>query len=306
MTKISYAQNFEDIMLWRALKNIKNGFYVDVGANDPVLDSVTNLFYLQGWTGINVEPLKKHIFALTNERQRDINLHCAVSDINADLEIWECDVRGWATLDKKVAEIHENNGFQGKWTKTPVKRLDSLLLEHLPELQKDIHFLKVDVEGFEENVIKSNNWEKFRPWIVIIESTIPNSQLESFSSWEQILFSNQYKFIYFDGLNRFYLSEEHYDELAHAFSLPPNIFDDFIKYQDEINRKEISALKVKNENLESEIFDNEKTISELTKDNDELKNNLISLNKELCSVYESRSWKLMAPFRKFASFFKRD
>jgi len=51
---IYYAQNFEDVMLWRALKHIKNGFYIDIGAWDPVIDSVSNLFYENGWRGINV------------------------------------------------------------------------------------------------------------------------------------------------------------------------------------------------------------------------------------------------------------
>lgn len=58
MNVISYSQNFEDIILWRALKNIENGFYIDVGANDPVVHSVTKLFYENGWRGINCEPVE--------------------------------------------------------------------------------------------------------------------------------------------------------------------------------------------------------------------------------------------------------
>ena len=58
MTFISYAQNFEDIRLWRALKFFENGFYIDVGANDPTHDSVTKAFYDRGWSGINVEPMQ--------------------------------------------------------------------------------------------------------------------------------------------------------------------------------------------------------------------------------------------------------
>lgn len=57
---ISYAQNFEDVMLWRALGHIEKGFYVDVGAGDPKLESVTKLFYDMGWNGINIEPYSKH------------------------------------------------------------------------------------------------------------------------------------------------------------------------------------------------------------------------------------------------------
>jgi peptide methionine sulfoxide reductase MsrB len=62
---ISYAQNFEDIILWRALKNIKNGFYVDVGAGDPVNHSVTKWFYDQGWSGVNIKPNEQDFVAQT-------------------------------------------------------------------------------------------------------------------------------------------------------------------------------------------------------------------------------------------------
>ena len=52
MSFVSYAQNFEDVMLWRALKHIDCGFYIDVGAQDPVIDSVTKSFYDHGWRGV--------------------------------------------------------------------------------------------------------------------------------------------------------------------------------------------------------------------------------------------------------------
>ena len=53
---ISYAQNFEDVLLWRALKQVRNGFYIDIGAQHPEHDSVSKLFYDHGWRGVHVEP----------------------------------------------------------------------------------------------------------------------------------------------------------------------------------------------------------------------------------------------------------
>ena len=79
MNVISYAQNFEDVMLWRALRDIPQGFYVDVGANDPVIDSVTRWFYQQGWHGINIEPVPHWHQRLQADRPLDINLQMAVS-----------------------------------------------------------------------------------------------------------------------------------------------------------------------------------------------------------------------------------
>ena len=77
MSFISYAQNFEDVMLHRALRDVKKGFYIDVGANDPVVDSVTKAFYDSGWRGINIEPVKEFYEKLQQDRPDDINLQLA-------------------------------------------------------------------------------------------------------------------------------------------------------------------------------------------------------------------------------------
>ena len=59
MKIISYGQHSEDVLLWRAFSKIENGFYIDVGANDPIIDSATKLFYENNWRGINIEPLEE-------------------------------------------------------------------------------------------------------------------------------------------------------------------------------------------------------------------------------------------------------
>ena len=74
MSFVSYAQNSEDVMIWRALKHVAEGFYIDVGANDPTLYSVTRAFYDKGWHGINIEPVAEFFDRLKSERPRDINL----------------------------------------------------------------------------------------------------------------------------------------------------------------------------------------------------------------------------------------
>src|SRR3989304_3019019 len=96
-TFVSYAQNFEDVMLWRALRGVTNGFYIDIGANDPTGDSMTNAFYERGWSGINVEPIERHYKELQRLRLRDVNLGCAVGAVTGQIEIWDCDVLGLAT-----------------------------------------------------------------------------------------------------------------------------------------------------------------------------------------------------------------
>lgn len=224
MTKISYAQNYEDIMLWRALKHIDNGFYVDVGANDPVTDSVTKLFYDCGWSGINIDPVTSFIEKYHVVRPRDISISQAISSEIGTMKLWQCDIPGWSTLDSKVAEKHESEGYKGYWSEVAINTLSSVLNEQQID---QIHFLKVDVEGAEYNVLKSNDWNKYRPWIVLIEATVPNTQISDYDDCENLLIDNGYHHVYADGLNRYYVANEH-KELDAAFAYPPNVFDDFI------------------------------------------------------------------------------
>jgi len=227
MSIISYAQNFEDVMLWRALKHVKCGFYIDVGANDPVIDSVTKLFYDSGWRGINVEPDEQWFLKLEAERPRDINLQCAAADYDGELNFYVLPNTGLSTSNKTIAERHEHERNYTKQIQTVSARTLTEICEQYNT--SSIHFLKVDVEGAEKAVLDGLDLQMVRPWIVIVEATRPNSQEDDYVSWEPGLLSSNYKFVYFDGLNRFYLAAEH-NELADCFNLPPNIWDDFVLY----------------------------------------------------------------------------
>lgn len=225
MTFISYAQNFEDVMLWRALKHVEEGFYIDVGALSPHFDSVTRAFYERGWRGISVEPNPEYHRQLQESRERDLNLCLALSDESGSGSINLIDNPGLSTLDDGIAQRHVEAGFTVEKLQVELATLDQLWEEHVPEGQ-DVHFLKIDVEGFEGRVIRGNDWRRHRPWIVVVEATAPMSQDESYSTWEPLLLENDYVMAYADGLNRFFVADEH-DELRQALRYPPNYFDDF-------------------------------------------------------------------------------
>ncbi len=227
MTFISYAQNMEDVILWRALKGIGQGFYIDVGANDPNQDSVTKAFYDRGWRGINIEPVGEWYEKLQKDRPDDINLKIAVGARKGDLDFYEIPGTGLSTSNELFSKQHEQErGYTARQIKVPVNTLTAICEQYA---QPDIHFLKIDVEGDEKSVLEGIDFSRIRPWIVIVESTIPNRPIENYQDWEQILLKADYKYAYFDGLNRFYLEKEHLEFLA-AFNAPPNCFDHYKLY----------------------------------------------------------------------------
>ena len=120
---VSYAQNYEDVILWRALKHIKNGFYVDCGAYDPNRDSVTRAFYERGWRGINIEPIATLLQKFVAERPQDINLSLALSDNSNGAQFFEVADTGLSTLLPDVALRHIDAGFFVRPTDVPTRRL---------------------------------------------------------------------------------------------------------------------------------------------------------------------------------------
>lgn len=224
MTFVSYAQNFEDVMLWRALKHVGQGFYIDVGAAWPEMHSVTKAFYERGWQGINIEPNTHLLQQCIAHRTRDINLGVALSDHHGSAEMFFVPGTGLSSLNTEVIEGHIRSGWEVSPCGVEVTTLAEVCTQYARD--REIHFLKVDVEGLEERVLKGHDWARFKPWIVVVEATFPMSQTESHASWEPILLSAAYEFAYADGVNRFYVSGEH-SELLAAFRYPPNFFDEF-------------------------------------------------------------------------------
>jgi FkbM family methyltransferase len=260
MKLVSYAQNFEDIMLWRALKHIKEGFYIDVGAAWPRKDSVTKLFYDRGWRGINVEPNPEFARLLKEERPRDVNLEQAMGDHTGRRIINIVEDTGLTTLKEEIAREYEKNGYNIHKSETMMSTLNEAWEKNI-ESGQSVHFLKIDVEGYEKNVLLGNDWHRNRPWIVVVEATVPMSQRTCEEKWEAILISSSYQFAYADGLNRFYVARER-EELIPSFQYPPNVFDQFITHSQNNAEEEClaAAARIKDAEralLEAEAKENE-------------------------------------------------
>jgi FkbM family methyltransferase len=224
MTFITYAQNFEDVLLRRALADVAEGSYLDIGAGDPEIHSVTKAFADDGWTGVNVEPLSTLHARLIENRPRDINLRAAVSDQAGSITLYE--VEGYSELSTTVAEVAADLRAGGRVVvehEVPALTLADIAAEHVTG---PVHFLKIDVEGAELAVLRGADFTALRPWIIVVESVAFGRATEDATARDELLAAAGYGKVYFDGLNDFFLADEHSGRAA-AFDVPVNVRDDF-------------------------------------------------------------------------------
>jgi FkbM family methyltransferase len=225
---ISYAQNHEDVVLARAFDK-QTGFYIDVGAGSPVIHSVTNHFYQRGWRGVNIEPLELWHKALVKARPGDINLAVGVSDERGVRDFYDVSANATeeSTFSVEVAEALRSRGLEPQVRSVNVTTLAAICEEYAHE---HIDFLKVDVEGLELQVLRGGNWDRFRPSVVVVESTRTASSRLADDADEiaALLADAGYSPALFDGLNTFYAraSEERLRSTLAAPANPNDRFED--------------------------------------------------------------------------------
>lgn len=224
VTIVSYAQAKEDIHLLRALRGVHHdvGFYIDVGAWDPEIDSVTKLFYDHGWHGINVEPSPKWFARLVEQRPRDINLQVIVSETPGEITFYDHVDGGLGTTVEAIADRHAVEGrLQKKIMSLKTLTLAQICDEYAPP---DIHFLKIDVEGGEFSALRSMDFQRHRPWILCIESHLPlRTDIQTYGEWERYVLDSGYQFVFTDDINRYYVAQEHGHRAA-SFSFPSDYY----------------------------------------------------------------------------------
>lgn len=165
-----YGQDGEDLILDRLFDRKAKGLYVDVGAHHPVRFSNSYLFYKRGWRGINIDAMPGSMEAFRRIRPQDINVECGVGSQPGVVAFYRFNEPALNTFDAEEARIKNRQPYRMvDKVDVRVERLDMLLDRYLPRGAK-IDFLTVDVEGRDEDVLRSNDWDRFRPRYILAET----------------------------------------------------------------------------------------------------------------------------------------
>ena len=219
---LSFAQNFEDVILNRAFTNKKQGFFLDIGAQHPVIDSVSRHFILNGWNGILVEPVPAYAILLKEEYPHISVLQKYVGK-KRNREMFIIADTGLSTSDELLAQAYKNSGLNISNEICEGMTLDEIF-EFIGEV--DIDWMKIDAENSEVEILNSWKSENVKPTIVVLEVLDPLHKKQINNEITVLMKSKGYVEVYFDGLNKFFLSKNHGEMKIH-FDLPPNIFDNF-------------------------------------------------------------------------------
>jgi FkbM family methyltransferase len=312
----SSAQNFEDVVLWRVLHGVERGCYVDVGAFDPVVDSISWSFYEQGWQGVLIEPVPSLAAAIRRRRPNDITIEAAAGARRGTASLFVTASIGNSTLVPDVADRVAATGVEFSEIVVSVAPLNDLL-EDAGLDARTIHFCTIDVEGSESDVLAGFDLARWRPWILVIEATEPNSPRASHELWEKHVLEAGYQFCLFDGVNRFYVHPDKADDFAEQLSYPACAFDDAFhravldaRRAAELEREKVALTDRANEAVaEREELEREKVAltdraNEAVAEREELEREKVALTDraneavaQLSAMQRSVSWRVTRPLR---------
>lgn len=188
------SQEGEDILIKRLLKRLyfRSGFYVDVGAHHPIRFSTTLHYYMRGWRGINIEPLGEALELFERMRPNDINIKSAVGMPAASMTYYKFKEPAFNTVSAEQARYAQSKTELIGEEHITVEPLAAILDKHLPKSAHDtFHFLNIDVEGFEASVLRSNDWRRYRPRLVLVEALTETAVQEV----SELLGQQQYFFV---------------------------------------------------------------------------------------------------------------
>jgi FkbM family methyltransferase len=225
---ISYAQFFEDLHLARCFEGQDSGFYIDVGAGHPIHCNVSLLFYLRGWRGITIEPNAWLSQLTAAVRPRDRHIQSLIGAAPGEATYYLVDhLHGLSTTIEDLATaVQREYGKSSQAFSVPMTTLRAVCEQFAPA---EIDFLKIDVEGAERAVLEGNDWQRFRPKVIMAEALVPITLAPAWHAWEPILTANGYRYAFADIINRYYVAEEH-SALARRLKAAPAAFSQVTQF----------------------------------------------------------------------------
>ncbi|MEO8205530.1 MAG: FkbM family methyltransferase [Chthoniobacterales bacterium] len=204
--KESYSQEGEDVLLAEMLdmRRKGSGFYVDVGAHHPLRFSNTALFHKHGWRGINIDATPDSMKNFARSRPHDINLELAVSEDEGVRKMYLYNEPALNGIDcDRTVELANSSCRLLEIRDVPTAALRTILAKHAPTLPSP-NFLTIDVEGHEMEVLKSNDWKKFRFEYLLVEVRSGDLAELLRSETTQFLKTLDYQAVAFTGRTAFY------------------------------------------------------------------------------------------------------
>ena len=230
----SYSQKGEDILIDRILGHKTPGFYIDVGASDPLRFSNTKRFYDRGWSGINLEPNYRNFLKLTSARPRDINLNLGLGAHRSHLMFYEFVPNTLSTFSSHQAQEYVRQGYILRRK----RRIDVRTLKEIKRYyvkNKKVDFLSVDTEGMDYAVLQGNDWKRLRPTVVCVESAeFSGRKSQLGQKIDRLLLRWGYRSVYDTHLNTIYALESTYDQKSNNkqsfYRVQEETFDTFASH----------------------------------------------------------------------------
>ena len=197
-----------DLILNSFFKDIKNGFYIDVGCHHPFINNHTYLLHKRGWTGINIDLDFNSIDMFNFFRPKDLNKQIALTDNKGQKELFFYHNRAAKNT------ISPEFGRDAKLIKKIETETLNNILINSKLANKRIDFLSIDVEGNELNVLKGFNLKKYKPTIILLEYRLPNLKEFYDKNIDQIIKSEIYQYMI---SNRYKLINWNHDDLMFMY-----------------------------------------------------------------------------------------
>lgn len=263
--------------------------YVEVGANDPRHLSLTAALYDLGWRGLLIEADPQLAHELQVFRPRDTVVQAAASDVEGEVTFYRVPGTGLGTMDVHEAAAAEQRGFDVVASQVRTRRLDDLLAEFAAD---PIHVMSIDVEGAEAAVLRGLTLTTYRPWVMCIEAVEPGTATPSHEQWEHLVLRNQYAYVAFDGINRWYVATEHAADIAEAIATPFHALD--VGAYGWLPAEQASLQSLRNRNWQRRAWQHELLLHDVQSQTpkDTYEQRIAELHGALTAVEASRTFRL--------------